>query len=144
ALGLAVPLVGALGGSVGLALAVWAVPAAVAFALWLPQVRWPRPSGRVAGADIGMLQDLQSWQITLFFGLQSALFYTLLSWLPTIYRDRGASPTAAGAVLAVMTAVGILGNFVAPLVANRFGREQFAVACTAVLTLGGPLRALCH
>jgi CP family cyanate transporter-like MFS transporter len=137
AAGLTVPLVHTLGGSVPLALAFWALPAAAALALWLPQVRLPRPAGRVVGADIGLLRDWAAWQITLFFGLQSALFYTLLSWLPTIYRDRGASPTAAGAVLGVMAAVGILGNVAAPLVANRFGRPRLAVAGTAILTMIG-------
>jgi CP family cyanate transporter-like MFS transporter len=110
--------------------------------LWLPQVSVPRPELRAGGAGIGLLRSAAAWQITLFFGLQSALFYTLLSWLPTIYRDRGASPTAAGAVLAVMAAVGILGNFVAPLVANRFGRPRLAVAGTAILTMVGLLGVL--
>jgi CP family cyanate transporter-like MFS transporter len=137
AAGFTIPLVHALGGSVALALAVWALPAVTAFVLWLPQVRLPRPYTRTVGADIGLLRDWAAWQITLFFGLQSALFYTLLSWLPTIYRDRGASPAAAGAVLGVMAAVGILGNFVAPLVANRFGRPRLAVAGTALLTMIG-------
>jgi MFS transporter, CP family, cyanate transporter len=142
AAGFTVPLVHVFGGSVALALAIWTIPAAVAFVLWLPQVRVARPAHRPAGASVGLLRSAAAWQITLFFGLQSALFYTLLSWLPTIYRDRGASPTAAGAVLAVMTAVGILGNFVAPLVANRFGRPRLAVGGTTVLTMIGLLGVL--
>ncbi len=142
AAGLTVPLVIALGGSVAGALAVWSIPAAIAFVLWLPQLRRPRPVDRTAGADIGMLRDLQAWQIMLFFGLQSALFYTLLSWLPTIYRDRGTSPAAAGAVLAVMSAVGIIGNFAAPLLANRYGRPRLAVMATGSLTLAGLLGVL--
>ncbi len=137
AAGFTVPLVGALGGSVALALAIWAVPAAIAFALWLPQLRWPRPGDRAAGADIGLLRDWQAWQITLLFGLQSALFYTLLSWLPTIYRDHGTSPAAAGAVLAVMTAIGTLGNFAAPLLAQRTGNAQLVVVGTSGLTAMG-------
>jgi CP family cyanate transporter-like MFS transporter len=142
AAGLTIPLVHTLRGSVPFALAIWAIPAALAFVLWLPQVRLPLPQGRTAGADVGLLRDSAAWYITVFFGLQSALFYTLLSWLPTIYRDRGASPTAAGAVLAVMAAVGILGNISAPLVANRFGRPQAAVAGTGLLTLIGLLGVL--
>ena len=140
--GLTVPLVRALGGSVALALAVWAVPAAVAFGVWLPQLRSPLPGARAAGASIGLLRDLQAWQITLYFGLQSAVFYTLLSWLPTIYRDRGTSPTAAGAVLSVMAAVGILGNFGAPLLANRYGRPRLAVLVTGAATMIGLLGVL--
>jgi CP family cyanate transporter-like MFS transporter len=137
AAGLTVPLVNALGGSVALALAVWAVPAAVAFAVWLPQIRAPRPGDRTAGAQVGLLRDWQAWQITLFFGIQSALFYTLLSWLPTIYRDHGASPEAAGSVLGVLSAVGIAGNFAAPLLAVRFRRPRLAVLCTGGMTLIG-------
>ena len=137
AAGLTVPLVHALGGSVALALAIWAVLAAIAFALWLPQLRWPGPGVRTAGADIGLLRDWRAWQITLFFGLQSALFYALLSWLPTIYRDHGASPTAGGAVLAVMSAVGIVGNFAAPLLAYRTGNAQLVVLGTSGLSAIG-------
>jgi CP family cyanate transporter-like MFS transporter len=137
AAGFTVPLVRALDGSLALALAIWAVPAAIAFALWLPQLRWPRPGDRAEGADIGLLRDWQAWQITLFFGLQSTLYYTLLSWLPTIYRDHGTSPAAAGAVLAVMSAVGILGNFAAPLLANRTGNAQVVVLGTSALTAIG-------
>jgi MFS transporter, CP family, cyanate transporter len=140
--GLTVPLVMALGGSVELALAVWAIPAAVAFAVWLPQLRRPRPGEPAPGSGIGMLRDLQAWQITLYFGLQSALFYTLLSWLPTIYRDRGMDPAAAGALLAVMAFTGILGNFAAPLVANRFHRPRLSVLGTCGSTLIGLIGVL--
>jgi CP family cyanate transporter-like MFS transporter len=142
AAGFTVPLVHVFGGSVALALAIWAVPAAIAFAVWLPQLGQPRPGARAAGSDIGLLKDRQAWQITVFFGLQSALFYTLLSWLPTIYRDLGTTPASAGAVLAVMSTVGIAGNFAAPLLANRFGRPRLAVMCTGGLTMLGLIGVL--
>ena len=137
AAGLTVPLVRAFDGSVSWALAIWAVPVGAAFALWLPQRRWPRPMLRTAGADIGLLKDAQAWQLTLYFGLQSMLFYILLSWLPTIYRSHGTSPSAAGALLAVMAAVGILGNLVAPLLANRLGDPRMVVLGSNALTIAG-------
>src|SRR6202011_6384341 len=49
AAGLTVPLVIALGGSVAGALALWAVPAATAFVLWLAPRRPPAPGQRTAG-----------------------------------------------------------------------------------------------
>ncbi len=137
AAGFTVPLVRVLGGSVAAALALWAIPAAVAFAVWLPQIRLPLPVQRSRGSSLGLLRDAQAWQITLFFGLQSAVFYTLLSWLPTIYRDNGTSAVFAGGVLSFMAAVGIAGNFAAPLLANRFGRPRLAVLTTSGLTLLG-------
>lgn len=142
AAGFTVPLVRALGGSLALALAIWAVPAAVAVVLWLPQLRRPLPGSRAAGADIGLLRDWQAWQITLFFGLQSALYYTLLSWLPTIYRDHGTSPAAAGAVLAVLSTVGIAGNFAAPLIAHRTGNARLVAIGTTCLTALGLIGVL--
>ncbi len=137
AAGLTVPMAAAFGGSVGLALAAWSIPAAVAFFVWRPQLGEPRPTARAAGADVGLLRDLQAWQITLYFGLQSALYYTLLSWLPTIYRDHGTSPSAAGGVLAVMSAVGIIGNFGAPMLAHRTGRGRLFVAICSAITIAG-------
>ena len=135
--GLTVPIFAAMGGRVQPALAVWSIPAAVAFAIWLPQLRMARPGPRVPGASLGLLRDLQAWQITLFFGLQSAVFYILLSWLPTIYRDHGTSPVLAGAVLAVMSAVGIAGNLAAPVLAYRTGRARLVVALTSGVTIAG-------
>jgi CP family cyanate transporter-like MFS transporter len=134
--GLTVPFVSRLG-AVAPALAVWAIPAAVAFAVWLPQIRLPRPAARLAGASIGLLRDPQAWQITAFFGIQSAVFYSLLSWLPTVYRDHGTPPAMAGGVLAVMAFVGIAGNFAAPQIAARYGWPRLSVVLSGSLTLGG-------
>ena len=137
AAGLTVPILGAMGGRLQLALAIWSVAAAAAFVIWLPQVRLARPAPRAPGTSLGLLRDLQAWQITLFFGFQSALFYILLSWLPTIYRDHGTSPAVAGAVLAVMSAVGIAGNLAAPVLAHRTGRARLVVGLMSGLTIAG-------
>ena len=141
AAGLTVPLVHALG-SVPRALAAWALPAAVAFVVWLPQLRKPRPGARIPRSSGPLLRNAHAWQITLFFGLQSALYYTLVSWLPTIYRDLGTEPIAAGAVLGVLSTVGIIGNFAAPILAQRSGRAREMVLITGVMTGTGLLGVL--
>ena len=143
AAGLTVPLVGLLG-TVPPALAVWAVPAVLAFVLWVPQLRRPRPAPRAAGSSSGVLRDAHAWHITLYFGLQSALYYTVVSWLPTIYRDQGTSPVAAGAVLGVLSTVGIIGNFAAPMLAQRSGRAREMVAVTGLMSAIGLLGVLLY
>jgi CP family cyanate transporter-like MFS transporter len=140
--GLTVPLVNAFGGAVAPALAVWSVAAAVAFGVWLVQLRVPRPGPRAAGAELGLLRHPLAWQITLFFGVQSALFYALLSWLPTIYRDHGTDAATAGGVLAWMTFIGIAGNFAAPQIAARFQRARLSVILSAGATTLGVLGVL--
>src|SRR6266568_6117093 len=115
---LSVPLYRSSGGSVRLALGLWAVPAALAALLWLAQLRYrtagtdpsagtdpaaglaPAADGVTAPAParpgIKVYRYALAWQVTAFMGLQSLLYYAALSWLPTIFRDRGDSAVTAG------------------------------------------------
>jgi CP family cyanate transporter-like MFS transporter len=135
--GLTVPIRTALGGSLPWALGLWAVPAAIALAVWLPQLRVSRPATQVGQIVIGLLNDRLAWLITLYFGLQSMVFYILLSWLPAIYRAKGTDPSTAGAVLGVVTAVGLVGNFAAPIVAGRLHDRRLVILATSGLTIAG-------
>jgi CP family cyanate transporter-like MFS transporter len=138
AAGLTIPIRTALGGSLPLALALWALPAAVALGLWIPQLSWSPPAHTQArGIAIGLLRDRLAWLITLYFGLQSMVFYILLSWLPAIYRAKGADPSTAGAVLGVVVAVGVVGNLAAPIMAARLRDVGVAMWATSGLTMLG-------
>ena len=138
AAGLTIPIRTTLGGSLPWALAVWAMPAAVALGLWMPQLRWSRPaSTQATDVAIGLLKDRLAWLITLYFGLQSMVFYILLSWLPAIYRAKGSDPSTAGAVLGVVVAVGVVGNLAAPIMAGRLRDVRLAMWATSGLTIAG-------
>lgn len=135
--GFTIPIRTASGGSVEWALAMWALPAAVALVVWIPQLRLSRPAAQVGGFAVGLLRDRLAWLITIYFGLQSMVFYILLSWLPAIYRAKGTDPATAGAVLGVVGAVGIIGNFAAPMVAARLHDKRAVVLVTSGLTITG-------
>src|SRR6266550_966413 len=105
-----VPLYRSSGGSVRLTLGVWALPAALAVLLWLPQLRYrtsgtapaandavPAAGGAPAPARAGVkvYRYALAWQVTAFMGLQSLLYYSALSWLPTLFQDRGDSAVTA-------------------------------------------------
>lgn len=138
AAGFTIPIRAALGGSLAWALGVWALPAAVALVVWIPQLRVSRPAAAHAGGiAIGLLRDRLAWLITIYFGLQSTVFYILLSWLPAIYRAKGTDPSTAGAVLGVVTAVGLVGNLAAPIVASRLRDQRAVVWVTSGLTIVG-------
>src|SRR5271169_6593608 len=78
-------------GSVRLALGLWAVPAALAALLWLPQLRYRTAGARPpasapatslpAAAGVKVYRYALAWQVTAFMGLQSLLYYAALSWL---------------------------------------------------------------
>lgn len=137
AAGIAVPLADAsdLGwrGSLG----AWAVPAAVAALVWLPQVRSHTRPPSAPPPGRSLLRDPLAWQVTVFFGLQSLSFYAMLGWLPSMYRDFGASPAVAGFLLSFSGLVQIPVSLVVPSLANRTTHQVwYAVGGTALIGAG--------
>ena len=144
---LAVPLYQASGGSVRLALGLWAGPAALATLLWLPQLRYrsagsgpesgpgSRQSARVKSAHVKVYKYLLAWQVMAFMGLQSLLYYAALSWLPTIFQDRGTSAVTAGNLLALMGAGNLVGALVVPVLAHRTP-DQRALVVPSMAAMG--------
>ncbi|HEY7265822.1 MAG TPA: MFS transporter [Trebonia sp.] len=134
-----VPLWNASGGSVGLTLGWLAGPAAIAALLWMPQVRHATRA-RSAAADLPALPPVVvrrhalAWYVTLFMGLQSLLYYAVLSWLPTILRDRGVSAGTAGDLLALMGVGNLAVSLIVPIVAQRM-RTQYALVVPTVAAL---------
>jgi CP family cyanate transporter-like MFS transporter len=131
---LSVPVYQASGQSIPLALGWLAVPAAIAGALWLPQVRGSGTAVPAANAMASrrggdrrpLWRYALAWQVTLFMGVQSLLYFGSVSWLPTIFRDRGVSAGAAGALLGVMGIGNLALALVAPVLAQRM-RAQYAL-----------------
>ncbi len=100
AAGFTIPIKGMLGGSWNLALAFWAVPAAVVLLLWLPQAMRAKHNVAHSGFKvIGLWKDKLAWQVTLFMGLQSSTAYIVFGWLAPILREQGLSPAAAGGLV---------------------------------------------
>jgi CP family cyanate transporter-like MFS transporter len=136
---IAVPVYQASGGSVPLSLGLWAIPAAAAGLLWLPQRRYrTRPAGVTpAAGPLKVYRYALTWQVTAFMGLQSLTFYAALSWLPTMLRARGESPGAAGALLALTGLGGAISSMIIPVLAHRARNQQALVAGTIVVSAAG-------
>src|SRR5689334_602497 len=143
---LSVPLYRSSGGSVPLTLGIWAAPAALAALLWLPQLRYrphatapaAHPHARgVAPARLRVYRYALTWQVTAFMGLQSLLYYSALSWLPTIFQDRGASAVTAGNLLALMGAGNLATSLVVPLLAQRLPSQRALVIPSLIGTAAG-------
>ncbi|MEN1969199.1 MFS transporter [Lentibacillus sp. N15] len=73
-----------------------------------------------------------AWQVTLFMGLQSFIFYVIVSWLPEIMQSYGFSVSAAGWMVAYAQFVGLPSTFLAPVLAEKFSNQQ-----GIVLGIGG-------
>lgn len=139
ATGSSVPLAHLLG-SWRLALAFWALPAALGVLVWLPFRRHDRPAPARPNSEAQVRipwRDPVAGAVTLYMGLQSLSFYAILAWLPTILHDRGTSVVGAGLLLALVNVVGIVSALVTPVLTNRMRDERAAtVASTTSLALG--------
>ncbi|HWG02185.1 MAG TPA: MFS transporter [Trebonia sp.] len=139
-----VPLWNATAGSVPLTLGWLAVPAVLAVAAWLPQSRYrtlPRDpaassASRPRGSP-GIYKHALAWQVTLFMGTQSLLYYATLSWLPSILRDRGESAAGAGDLLALMGVGNLAVSLIVPMLAQRMRSQRALVVPTAVMLAAG-------
>jgi len=128
------------GWPVSLTLGLWVVPAVAAAVLWLPQVRYhTRPERVVRPAVPGVHRHALAWQVGMFMGLQSLSYYATLSWLPTLFRDRGVTAAAAGGLLALMNLGNALTAMVAPAIAHRVKDQRVIIAVTVLAMAAGLL-----
>jgi MFS transporter, CP family, cyanate transporter len=89
-----------------------------------PKLPWRRPS---------------AWLLGLIFGSQSILFYGGITWLASIYTERGWGEVEAGGLVALFTGIGIVPTLAVPLIADRFGTRRTQLAGAAMLSVAGAL-----
>ena len=132
---LAVPLAG--NGDWRRSLLVLAVGTFVSLAAWLLLV--PAEPDRGSRPPAVRLPWRQStgWLLVGVFGLQSALYYGVIAWLPNVYVERGWSPADAGALLAVVNGVGLVATLGVPLLADRVGTRRVQLTIPTVACIVG-------
>lgn len=131
----AVPLADAAGWRV--ALGVWALTAAVAALPWAwlllrhrdalaPPVATVDASA-AASAPVGRVwRSPIAWGMALMFGTTSLITYSMFTWLPLLLTEAGASPAFGGAMVALFSALGLVGALGMPAVAVRM-RNPFVI-----------------
>jgi CP family cyanate transporter-like MFS transporter len=151
--GLAVPLslvpIGGEPAGWRFALTAFVVLAVPAVLLWLPRLR--RASGladqaRESAAAPALVRGAVwksgiAWQVTLYMGLQSMIFYILITWLPTLERFHGRSGLASGWDLMMFQLIGVVSSLLTP-VALRGPTQRLAASGPPLLVLAGVLGIL--
>ncbi len=135
----AVPLADAFGGW----RASFAIVSSVAFvslAAWL--VLMPRDHGHVRSAPQRPRipwRRPSAWLLGAIFGSQSILFYGGITWLASIYTERGWGEFEAGGLVALFTGIGLVPTLAVPLIADRWGTRRSQLSVAAVLSTVGAL-----
>ncbi|MFL9814848.1 MFS transporter [Stutzerimonas sp. VN223-3] len=112
-------------------LALWAIPAVLALAIWwrLPN----QPEAAVehrAGLPWG---EPRAWLVSIYFALQAGLFYALATWLVARYHEAGFSLLQSNAFFSGFMLIGLPSAFAMPWLAQRFGKRHLLMACCGVL-----------
>ncbi|MDM5330106.1 MFS transporter [Neobacillus sp. CF12] len=126
---------------------VWALPVVVAIIAWIFLRKNNLGNSRVIQqkeiADANRLwRTPLAWQIAIFMGFQSFLFYVTISWLPEILHSHGMSMGAAGWMLSFTQLVGLPASFFIPVLAGRSQsqvRISFMLGMCAVAGYSGLL-----
>lgn len=140
---LAAPLVRVAPGGWRAALGVWGLAAGIGLLPWLVlTLRERRDRADRAGAPIlppsgSLLRSPTALALSLFFGMQALNAYAQFGWLPQIYRDAGLSGEAAGALLGLISLLGIVGGFLMPVWVERSTDLTAGIVGFGVLTVGG-------
>lgn len=130
--GISVPLAVDLGLGWRGSLASWFILMILALAVWIPQLK-PHQSGRQGELlqAKNVWKSRLAWQVTLFMGAQSVMYFTMITWLPDMLIARGMSPVKAGIALSYMQLISLIGTFFVPNLLIRL-KEQSKV----ILTVG--------
>ncbi|MBC3190180.1 MFS transporter [Pseudonocardia sp. C8] len=145
----AVPLAVAFGGW-SLSLAVWAVPAVLAVAVWTPvagrigRARPVAPDGEATSVtdELCTWRDPFARRVACYLVGSSTIFYGWMTWLSPFYEQQGWSPQAAGLLLAVWSIVQIPAALLIPAAAERRRRWRFWASTTVLSSVAGTTGAL--
>ncbi len=122
------------------AMALWALPAAVACMLWLPRAVRGRHSGvRAPAGGSAVWRTGLGWASGLFIGLQSGVYFALAAWLPSLLQSHGLSSDTAGYLLSVLGVAGIVGGLPVPILAARMRRQHLLVVAVSAAFAAGLL-----
>lgn len=123
------------------ALGMWALLAIIALILW----SWAIPKEQGAdGEELAKNEPARNpwvtgraWSILLYFGLQTSLFFSMMSWLTPLLQDKGMTLKEASMMLTFMSIVQMIGNIAVPMLMEKWtNRLAWAVALGCLGLIG--------
>lgn len=125
-------------------LAMWVVLAFMALFIWLPQLKKTEEYDN--NDDLAIQEAMISksiwksplaWWVTLYMGTQSLLFYTLITWIPSIIIFKGFDSHFAGMMVLFFQLVGLPATLLVPIIANKIKHQKLIATIIALNYLLG-------
>ncbi|KWA08901.1 MFS transporter [Burkholderia territorii] len=125
------------------ALAGWALPAALAALAWPLASRGgdPLTSGPTSGSTVQARpsRSPRAWRLAMFFGIATGAYTLVLAWLPPYYMRLGWSPTAAGGLLGGVTLAEVVAGLAVSATIDRLPDRRPALHAAIASLLAGLL-----
>ncbi|EDP2198064.1 MFS transporter [Salmonella enterica subsp. enterica serovar Enteritidis] len=112
----------------------------LAFLIWLPQWRTTRSANLSSSRALherGIWRSPLAWQVTLFLGLNSLIYYVIIDWLPTILISHGYSEAQAGSLHGLLQLATAAPGLAIPLILPRFNDQRWIAALVSLLCAVG-------
>lgn len=107
----------------------------LALLLWLPQAHRQATTpmtGSGAAHNRGIWRSALAWQVTLFLGINSLVYYVIVGWLPAILQSMGYSEAQAGSLHGLLQLATAAPGLAIPLVLHRL-KDQRGIAVLVAL-----------
>ncbi|TGD23536.1 MFS transporter [Companilactobacillus suantsaicola] len=104
-------------------LAILSVMGIIATTFWIPRLKNnQRTKEQIEEKTYRSVwnQDL-GWLITAFFGLQSIVYYSFITWLPSLLQSHGISTIASSNLLTLLQLSGLPCSFIVPFLSVKKG-----------------------
>ncbi|WP_121626993.1 CynX/NimT family MFS transporter [Poseidonibacter antarcticus] len=125
-------------------LAIWVILALLALVVWLPQLK---ESENYNNSDDLKLEEIMqsksiwksplAWWVTLYMGTQSLLFYTLITWIPSILMFKDFDSHFSGMMLLLFQLIGLPATLIVPIIADKIKHQKFIATIISLIYLLG-------
>lgn len=137
--GLSIPI--ATSGNLGWrgSLVIWGGLALITLIIWLPQLAKKHNAKKNTNNQRrgGLFRSSLAWKITVFMGSQSLIFYTLITWLPTILMANGYDIHLAGWGVFIFQFASIPFTFIIPIIADKTKNQVLIAFISSLLIIIG-------
>lgn len=122
-------------GSIG----IWVILALFTLIIWLPLAKGNKNQKDVdvliTPSSSSIWKSRLSWQIALFMGLQSFIYYCIITWWPEMLQFWGISAEKAGWIVSYVQLAQLPATFVVPIIANRMKNQKPLISILGSLIL---------
>lgn len=151
--GISMPLATGLNLGWQISLAFWLILALITTLIWLPQLKpvVEPAKEKPVNANVHKVKVIErpiwksktAWWVTLFMGIQSLIFYSLVAWLPTMITAKGLTSGFASNMALTFQLMAIPATLLIPILCDKFRHQKFiALIVTSIYFIGMSMLAL--